>query len=137
MFRYLKVNLKRKLFFDPQHPTIDKRLFAAHNWYDFYRYAKESIPAYAPTPRVDVVSTQCFVGADHAGDRATGRSYTWVLIFVNKAPILCYSKQQNTVYTSTFSSELISINTATELVESLWYKLQIFGIPIELPTNMF
>ena len=40
VFRYLKANLKRNLCFDLQHPTIYERLFAAHDWYDFYRDAK-------------------------------------------------------------------------------------------------
>ena len=59
------------LFFDSQHLIIDERSFAAHYWYDFYRDAKEAIPADAPTPRVNVVSAHCFVDADHDGNRAT------------------------------------------------------------------
>ena len=55
----------------------------------------------------------------------------------NKATILWYSKQQNTVETSTFSSEFIALKTETEFVEALWYKFWMFGIPIEEPTNMF
>ena len=78
-----------------------------------------------------------FLDADHTGDRATRISYTGVIIFVNKATILWYSKKQNTVGTSTFSSESISLKTATELVKALWCKLWVLGIPIEVPTNMF
>jgi hypothetical protein len=37
---------------------------------------------------------------DHAGDRLTRRSQTWVLIFVNSAPIFWFSKRQDTVETS-------------------------------------
>ena len=90
---YLKVNSKINIFFYPEHPTIDERSFSAHDWYDFYRYAKEAIPADALTPRANVVSTQCFVDMDHAGNRAARRSQTGVLIFVNKAPMIWYSKQ--------------------------------------------
>ena len=36
-----------------------------------------------------------------------------------------------------FSSEIISLKTATELVESLWYKLRMSGISIEGRNNMF
>ena len=32
IFGYLKVNPKRKLFFDPQHPNIDERAFKVHDW---------------------------------------------------------------------------------------------------------
>ena len=36
-----------------------------------------------------------------------------------------------------FSSVCNDLNTETELVEALLYKLRTFGIPIEVPTNMF
>ena len=84
-----------------------------------------------------MVSTHCFVDTDHAGDRVTRISQTGVLIFVNKAPILWYSKKQNTVDTSMFSSEFIALKTATESVKDLRYKLRMFGIPIKGSTNMF
>ena len=112
-------------------------MFYAHYCYNFYRNAKEAITADAPTPRGNVVSAHCFVDADHACDRATRRFHTGVLIFVNKAPILWYSKQYYTVKTSTFYSEFIALKTVNELVDALWYKLRMFGIPIEGPTNMF
>jgi hypothetical protein len=54
----------------------------------------------------------CFVDADHAGYRVTRRSHTGVLIFVNRAPILWFSKRQNTVEASTFGSEFIVAKTA-------------------------
>ena len=78
-----------------------------------------------------------FLDSDHDGDRDTRISQTGVLISVNKAPIQLYSKQQNTVETSLFSSEFIDIKTETELVKALCYKLWMFGIPIEGPINMF
>ena len=84
-----------------------------------------------------MVSTHCFVDSDHAGDKVTRRSQTGILIFVNRAPILWYSKRQNTVETSTFGSEFIAMKTAVEQVESLQYKLCMFGVPLEGPMNMF
>ena len=79
-------NPRIKFCFDPQHPTVDERLFAVQNWYDFYQDSKEDIPADAPSPRVNVVSTHYFVDADHSGDKATRRFQTGVLIFVNRLP---------------------------------------------------
>ena len=84
-----------------------------------------------------MVSTHCFVYSDHAGDKVTRRSQTGILIFVNRAPIVWYSKRQNTVEMSTFGSEFIAMKTAVEQVESLQYKLRMFGVPLEGPTNMF
>ena len=90
---YLKMNRKRKLFFDPQHPNIDERAFKEHDWYEFYRDAKERLPSDSPKPRGSMVLTHCFVNSDHAGEKVTGRSQTGMLIFVNRAPILWYSKR--------------------------------------------
>ena len=84
-----------------------------------------------------MVLTHCFVDSDHAGDKVTRQSQTGILIFVNRAPILWYSKRQNTVETSTFGSEFIAMKTAVEQVESLQYKLRMLGVPLEGPTNMF
>ena len=90
-----------------------------------------------PKPRGNSVSTHCFVDANHAGNKVTIRSQTGILIFVNKAPIISFSKRQNTVETSTFGSEFTALKNAVELVEDLRYKLCMFGVPIEGPTNVF
>ena len=47
------------------------------------------------------------------------------------------SKRQNTVETSTFGSEFIAMKTSVEHIEALRYKLRMFGIPIDGPTNVF
>ena len=75
--------------------------------------------------------------ADHAGNWVTRRSQTGILIFVNRAPIMWYRKQQNTVETSTFGSEFVALKISVELIEALRYKLRMFGIPIDGPTNVF
>jgi hypothetical protein len=137
IFGYLKAKPKRTLAFDPHHPDIDENRFVKHDWHDFYRGAKEPIPGDAPEPRGNVVSTHCFVDADHAGNLVTRRSQTGILLFVNRAPIIWYSKRQNTVETSTFGSEFVAMRIAVELIESLRYKLRMFGIPIEGPTNVY
>ena len=38
---------------------------------------------------------------------------------------------------STFGSEITAMNNAVELIEALRYKLQMFGVPIEGPTNIY
>ena len=77
------------------------------------------------------------MAADHAGNKVTRRSHTGIIIMVNVVPIMWYSKRQNTVETSTFGSEFIALRIATELVESLRYKLQMFGVPIGGPARLF
>ena len=71
MFAYLKMNSKRKIAFDPQHPRISEKMFQKHNWHDFYRGVEEAIPGDRPVPQGNPTSTHCFVDASHGSDRAT------------------------------------------------------------------
>jgi Reverse transcriptase (RNA-dependent DNA polymerase) len=137
MFGYLKIHPKRKIAFDPQHPTVDERMFKVCDWTDFYRDVKEAIPGDMPVPRGNGMTTHCFVDASHGSDHATRRSQTGILIFCNRSPIIWHSKRQNTVEASTFGSEFQAMKNAVELTEALRYKLRMFGVPIEGPTNIF
>jgi hypothetical protein len=83
------------------------------------------------------VQINVFVDADHAGNCITRRSHTVILIYLNSAPIIWYSKAQSTVETSTFGSEFVAMKTAVEMIDALRYKLRMFGIPIEGATNVF
>jgi hypothetical protein len=77
-----------------------------------------------------------FVDADHAGNRIT-RSHTGILIYLNCSPITGYSKAQNTVESTTFGSEFIAMRILVDMLESLRYKLRMFGIPIDGAANVF
>ena len=122
---------------DPDHPHVAEDRFVRYDWTEFYRYATEAIPPNAPEPRGRVISTHCFVDSDHAGDKSSRRSQTGILIFCNRAPIIAYSKKQNSVECSTYGSELVAMRQAIDLVKALRYKLRMFGIPIEGPTDVF
>ena len=137
IFGYLKQHPKRKIAFDPDHPVVDERRFKEYDWFDFYRDAKEAIPTNSPPPRGKSVSTHCFVDASLANDQSTRRSQTGILIFVNRAPVLWYSKRQNTVETSTFGSEIVALKNAIELIEGLRYKLRMMGVEVDGPTNIY
>ena len=54
-----------------------------------------------PAPRGQMVSMHCFVDSDHAANTITRCSQTGLLLFVNRAPVMWFSKRQNTVETST------------------------------------
>ncbi len=71
------------------------------------------------------------------GDTETRRSQTGILLFCNKAPTMWFSKRQNSVEASTFGSEFTAMKNAVEMIEALRYKLRMFGVPIEGPTNVF
>lgn len=137
IFGYLKETPKRKIAMDADHPYVDERRFEKYDWYDFYRDAEEAIPGDMPKPRGNSMSTHCFVDANNAGNVVNRRSQTGILIFCNRAPIIWYSKRQNTVEVSTFGSELVAMKNAIELTEALRYKLRMFGVPIDGPTNIF
>ena len=130
IFGYLKNSPRRRLYYDPDYPNISEDRFVKHDWEEFYRDAEEEIPLDAPEPRGREVGIHCFVDASHAPDKATRRSQTGILIFVNKAPIIAYSKRQNSVETSTFGSEFTAMKQAVEIVKGLKYKLRMFGVPL-------
>ena len=68
----------------------------------------------------------------------TLRSRTGILIYVNNAPIIWWSKRRNTVETSTYGSELVALRISVEIIKALKYKLWMFGIDImENETKIF
>ena len=137
IFGYLKKNPRRKLYMDSEYPTIGESRFKKFDWEDFYMGAEEPIPNKMPKPRGRSIALHCFVDADHASDRISRRSQTGILIFGNKAPLVMYSKRQNSVQTSTFGSEFLALRQAVELIQALRYKLRLFGIALDGPANVY
>jgi hypothetical protein len=125
------------MVFDDTEPVFNDAIFKVCNWSEFYPDAEEVIPHNVPKARGNGVVTSCFVDANHAGCKATQCSHTGVIIYVNKAPILWYSKCQNTVETSTFGSKYCAMKIAIDMIEGLHYKLRMMGIPLSGPTSVF
>ena len=125
------------MVFDDSEPVFDESRFKIGDWSEFYPDAEEPIPHNATAGRGHGVFTSCFVDSDHAGCKATRWSHTGVILFVNKAPIMWYSKRQNTVETSTFGSEFCALKIAIDMIEGLRYKLWMMGIPVNGPTSVF
>jgi hypothetical protein len=130
IFAYLERHSRSKIIFDDTVPKWEESRFIKYDWTEFYQDSKESIPTNMPEPRGQEVEIKCFVDADHAGDKVTRRSQTGILIFLNSSPIIWYSKRQNCVETSMFGSEFVAMKIAVEQIESLQYKLRMFGISI-------
>ena len=80
-----------------------------------------------------------FVDTSHASNKKTRRSHTGYIIFINRAPVLWYSKRQQTVEASAFSSESIVMKACIEACQHLRFKLRMFGVPMddEHATNIF
>ena len=146
IFWYLKTKTIRgheaRIIFDPSTMNTDENLFSSSpngtdDWKDFYPDAEELIPMNMPKPQGFSVKISCYVDADHASNRATRRSHTGVIIYVQNTPVVWFSKRQNTVEASSFGSEMVALRIATEMVVALRYKLRMFGVPIEGPTDVF
>ena len=137
VFAYLKRYGESKLVFDDTIPQHDQSKFVDCDWSEQYPGAKEVIPPNMPEARGKSVTMTCFVDADHAGCKETRRSHTGVIIYVNRAPILWWSKRQNTVETSTFGSEIVAMRIAIELIEGLRYKLRMMGVAIDGECDLF
>ena len=143
IFKYLDACLKKekgRIVFDGKYKFVDNVIFNDTNrqeWEDFYQDANEEFPIKGPEPLGNPVRLSAYVDANHAGNLKTRRSHTGLLVYMNSAPILWYSKRQNTVETSSFGSEYIALRICTEMVEALRYKLRCFGIPIDGPCDIF
>ena len=144
IFYYIKHNNKSWLVLDPTTFDIDWQPIAnepspqdrAAAMREIYPDAIDELPHDMPEPLGNPVDITIFVDADHAGNRVTRRSHTGIIIYLNTAPVLWFSKRQNTVETSTFGSEFIAMKIAAEMNDSLLYKLRMFGIPISGPSRV-
>ena len=145
MFKYLKDHKESKVVFDPRHalisddhlPSDQRAEYRAKYMKELYPDAVEDLPRNAPKPLGNPIQVSVFVDSDHGGDKITRRSRTGILIYLNRAPMLWYSKRQNTVETSTYGSEFVAMRLAFEMIKAMNYKLRMFGIPIEGPARVF
>lgn len=139
IFAFLKKHPKLTIYFDPRLPNLDPNSFQGDNVETFreqYRDAEDELPPMMPKPRGRGVCITAFVDASHGANKVTRRSHTGFLIFLNRAPIIWYSKRQNTVESSTFSSEFIAMKACVEHITALRFKLRMFGIPIDGPADV-
>ena len=139
IFAFLKKNPKLTLYFDHTEPVLDSSMFnnsTPEAFKEIYRDAQEEVPPHMPDPRGRRVTTTAYADASHAANKVTRRSHSGYILFVNRAPISWYSKRQNTVEASTFSSEFIALRVCVEAVAALRYKLRMFGVPFDEPTNI-
>ena len=111
---FLKKKPKLTLYFDPSWAIIDENIFNCSDreqFKDHYRDAGEELPDRMPRPRGRAAKMVAFVDASHAANKINRKSHTWYIIFINRAPIIWYSKRQNTVESSTFTSECVAMKT--------------------------
>ena len=103
----MKKNPKVSIHMDPTLPEINYKVFDMkyEGFEEQYRDAQEQLPPDMPKPRGVPVTVTAYVDASHATNRVTRKSHTGFLFFVNREPIMWYSKRQQTVDSSAFSSD--------------------------------
>ena len=99
---------------------------------DQYRGAKEELtpPHMSPDTCGVPVNTTAYADASHAENKVTRRSHNGFIMCINRSPIIWYSKKQNTVEASTFSSKFIAMKACVEEITALWFKLRMFGVTV-------
>jgi len=142
---YIKSNDGLDICFDPTKITIIENNVLPHetaeikskSLRELYPDARDNIPPNMPEPLGNSVQLNAFVDADHAGELTTRRSQTGIIVYGNMAPLIFYSKRQNTVESSTFGSEFVAMRILVDIIHGLRYKLRMFGVPLDGPANVF
>ena len=132
IFAYLHKHPKVTLYLSHKVPNMDYDSFQTRkdDFAEIYRDAEETMSHRMPVPRGRSVISTAFVDASHAPNKKTRRSHTGYVVFLNRAPIIWYSKRQQTVETSIFSAEFIALKACLEAIEHLRFKLRCFRVPM-------
>ena len=100
IFRYLQKNIGKNLgriVFDPLMEYDDENIFNGpldkEEWVDFYPNASEAMPRNTLEPFGNPVLVRAWVDVNHAGNLANRRSHSGILIYVNNALVLSFSKR--------------------------------------------
>ena len=72
-----------------------------------------------PEPLGSLVTISAFVDANHAGNVVMRRSHTGIVIFVQNAPIIWFSKRQNTIELASFGSEFVALRICKDKIVAL------------------
>jgi len=139
IFGYLKRRPKMSIYMDPSLPNIDYGDFKtkSSDFAEYYRDAHEQMPSSMPKARGPYVTITAFVDASFAQNKKTRKSHSGFIIFVNRAPIMWFSKRQATVETSTFSAEYMAMKSCVSAIEALRFKLRMFGVAIDGPAYVY
>ena len=97
------------MVFDSEYINWRDEDFPIQDWTDFYQNVEEDIPRNAPEPRGMPIHINAFVDASHARNMVTCRSHTGILIYLNRAPIICIQRLNVQLRPPTFSAEFIAL----------------------------
>ena len=129
-FSYLKSHGKSKIILDPQNNDFERE-FVDYEWQDFYGKVEEEVPEISPEDRGGLLFMTHFVDADHAGDKMIRCSYSGILIYINRDPIIWYSEKQNNIQSSNFRSEIVALRSGLEITKGLRCNISMAEVPID------
>ena len=124
MFEYLRNHKISRIVFDTFQPNVDESTFVMGktDWKDFYGGIEGEIPPGMPEPLGKIAHTTFFVCANYDGNVVTRHFHTGVFIYVINFPIVCLSKNWNTVEGCTFGYKLLLVRISRDLIASMCYK---------------
>ena len=108
-----------------------------YKWKYFYPDSQEIMPKYMSEALGKYVATNAYVDANHAGNMATRRSHYGIIIYINNANLIWYSKHQNTVEASSFGPEFVALRITTETIEALRYKFKMLEYRLKVLKRYF
>jgi hypothetical protein len=118
-FAYLGLHHNARVVFDSTYLSVDVGNFIKTDRNSIYGDVKEIIPSDTPVSRVKAVDLRLFVDSDHSGEHFTRRSRTGCVIYLNMAPIVCFSKRQPTVDSSVFGAEFVAMKNGIDTCRGL------------------
>jgi hypothetical protein len=137
VFAYLGLYHNARVVFDPTFPSVGMGTFIKTDWKSMYGDVKEIIPSDATVPSGKEIDVRLFVDSDHTGEQFTRRSRTGFVIYLNMAPIVWFSKRQQTMESSVFGADFVEMNNGIETCRGLRYKLRIMGVAFIGPTYVY
>ena len=90
-----------------------------YEWKHFFPDDQEMMPRHMSEALGKYVAIKDYVDDKHAGNIATRRLHSRIIIHVNNSSIIWYSKQQNTVEASSSGSGFFALRIATDVIEAL------------------
>ena len=99
--------------YDPMYEATYENAFGfvgryLYEWKNFCPDNQEIMPRHMPETLGKYVVIKAYMDANHAGNMENRRSHSGIIIYVNNAPIIWYSKQQNTFEASIFGSDFVA-----------------------------
>ena len=133
VFGYLRNKYKGQILIDTGQPAVRDTIGTTvmQEWKEFSPDAVENIPKDRPKPRGKLCIITCYVDADHARDMVSRKSMSGVLLLLNNTPVQWQSKQQKTVKSATYGSEMVAARIAVEMIIPMRYFLYMLGVNLE------